>query len=62
MNWEDEMRLLADFVGRALARRWLRRSGLAPRPEAEPWCDRGEFAEVDNRRPSQGSTSPEGQS
>ena len=56
MPLDDVMRQFADMVGRALARRWLRLRGLAPRPESEPRRKRRETPKVDRRPPSQGPT------
>jgi hypothetical protein len=56
MPLDDVMRQFADMVGCALARRWLRLSGLAPRLDSEPRRKRSEPTEVDRRPPSEGPT------
>ena len=61
MPLDDLVRQFADMVGRALARRWLRLRGLAPRPDSEPRRKRSETTEVDRRPPSQGPTTEAGQ-
>ena len=56
MSSDDLMQQFADLVGRALARRWLRKRGLVAPPEGDPGRKPSETLETDRAPRPQEST------